>query len=71
MGYYLTRKDNMLMANGSSKKSRSINFVDQVVEPFLKIPPSKDKYKVVFMDEADQLTDLNHSKRSEELLKIS
>jgi DNA polymerase III delta prime subunit len=50
-------KENMLMANGSSKKSRSINFVDQVVEPFLKIPPSKDKYKVVFMDEADQLTD--------------
>jgi replication factor C small subunit len=56
-GVLFNKKDNMLMANGSSKKARSINFVDQVVEPFLKIPPSKDKYKVVFMDEADQLTE--------------
>lgn len=56
-GVLFNRKDNLLMANGSSKKSRSINFVDQVIEPFLKIPPAKDKYKVVFIDEADQLTD--------------
>jgi len=56
-GVLFNKKDNMLMANGSSKKSRSINFVDQVIEPFLKIPPSQDRYKVVFMDEADQLTD--------------
>lgn len=56
-GVLFNPKDNMLMANGSAKKSRSINFVDTVIEPFLKIPPSKDKYKVVFMDEADQLTD--------------
>ena len=56
-GVLFNPKDNMLMANGSAKKSRSINFVDQVIEPFLKIPPAKDKYKVVFMDEADQLTD--------------
>lgn len=56
-GVLFNPKDNMLMANGSSKKARSINFVDQVVEPFLKIPPAQDKFKVVFMDEADQLTD--------------
>lgn len=56
-GVLFNAKDNMLMANGSSKKARSINFVDQVIEPFLKIPPANDKYKVVFMDEADQLTD--------------
>lgn len=56
-GVLYNKKDNMLMANGSSKKSRSINFVDQVIEPFLKIPPAGDKYKVVFMDEADQLTE--------------
>ena len=56
-GVLFNRKDNLLMANGSSKKARSINFVDQVVEPFLKIPPANDKFKVVFMDEADQLTD--------------
>jgi len=56
-GVLFNPKDNMLMANGSAKKSRSINFVDTVIEPFLKIPPAKDKYKVVFMDEADQLTE--------------
>lgn len=56
-GVLFNKKDNLLMANGSSKKCRSINFVDQVIEPFLKIPPAKDKYKIVFMDEADQLTD--------------
>ncbi|RLD63311.1 MAG: hypothetical protein DRI84_09830 [Bacteroidetes bacterium] len=56
-GVLFNKQDNMLMANGSSKKARSINFVDQVIEPFLKIPPAQDRYKVVFMDEADQLTD--------------
>jgi DNA polymerase III delta prime subunit len=56
-GVLFNKKDNLLMANGSTKKARSINFVDQVIEPFLKIPPAKDKYKVVFMDEADQLTE--------------
>lgn len=49
--------DNMLMINGSSKKSRGIAFVDDVIEPFLKIPPVNDQYRVVFIDEADQLTD--------------
>ena len=33
-GVLFNKKDNMLMANGSAKKSRSINFVDQVIEPF-------------------------------------
>jgi replication factor C small subunit len=55
-GVLFNKKDNLLMANGSSKKGRSINFVDQVVEPFLKHPPVGDKYKVVFMDEADNIT---------------
>jgi len=55
-GVLFNKKDNLLMANGSSKKGRSINFVDQVVEPFLKHPPAGDKYKIVFMDEADNIT---------------
>lgn len=55
-GVLYNKNDNLLMANGSSKKARSINFVDQVVEPFLKHPPAGDKYKVVFMDEADNIT---------------
>ena len=55
-GVLFNKRDNLLMANGSSKKARSINFVDQVVEPFLKHPPAGDKYKVVFMDEADNIT---------------
>jgi replication factor C small subunit len=49
-------QDNLLMANGSSKKARSINFTDSVIEPFLKHPPMLDKYKVVFIDEVDKLT---------------
>jgi len=55
-GVLQNKSDNLLMANGSSKKGRSINFVDQVVEPFLKHPPAGDQYKVVFMDEADNIT---------------
>ena len=55
-GVLFNKSDNLLMANGSSKKERSINFVDQVVEPFLKHPPAGDKYKIVFMDEADNIT---------------
>lgn len=55
-GVLQNKNDNLLMANGSSKKARSINFVDQVVEPFLKHPPAGDKYKIVFMDEADNIT---------------
>jgi replication factor C small subunit len=56
-GVLFNKKDNLLTANGSSKKGRSINFVDQVVEPFRKHPPAGgDKYKIVFMDEADNIT---------------
>jgi replication factor C small subunit len=55
-GVLSNAKDNLLMANGSAKSTRSINFVDTVIEPFLKYPPMKDKYKVVFIDEADKLT---------------
>jgi len=55
-GVLFNPKDNLLMANGSEKKTRSINFVGDVLEPFLKIPPARDKFKVVFIDEADKLT---------------
>jgi len=47
---------NLLTVNGSAKKSRGIGFMDDVVEPFLRHPPSSDKYKIVFIDEADKLT---------------
>lgn len=50
--------DNVLMIDGSSKECRGIGYVEEVIEPYLKIPPAKpDKYKIVFIDEADQLTD--------------
>lgn len=49
--------ENLLHINGSSKEGRSIGFVDNVVEPYLKIPPAgNDKYKIIFIDEADGLT---------------
>jgi len=52
------KRDNLLEVNGSSKESRSITFVSDVIEPFLKIPPAAgDKYRVVFIDEGEQLTD--------------
>jgi len=60
-GIMQNKADNLLMANGSSKKARSINFVDLVVEPFLKTPPVGDKYKIVFIDEADNLTGDSYS----------
>ena len=50
------RGSNLLTVNGSAKKSRGIGFMDDVVEPFLRHPPSSDKYKIVFIDEADKLT---------------
>jgi len=49
-------KDNLLLVNGSAKRTRGIGFVDEVIEPFLKHPPISDQYKVVFIDEADKLT---------------
>lgn len=49
--------DNLLEVSGSGKSTRGINFVDEVIEPFLKIPPAgHDKFKVVFIDEGDNLT---------------
>ena len=56
-GVMMNREDNVLVANGSAKKTRGIGFVDDVVEKFLKHPPAgNDLYKVVFIDEADKLT---------------
>jgi len=55
-GVLKNRNDNMLLANGSARKTRGIGFVDDVVEPFLKHPPAGDRFKVVFIDEADKLT---------------
>lgn len=55
-GLLFNKKDNLLEVNGSARKSRGIGFVDDVIEPFLKSPPARDKYKVVFIDEADKLT---------------
>lgn len=55
-GVMFNSKDNLLVANGSAKKTRGISFVDEVIEPFLKHPPARDKYKIVFIDESDKLT---------------
>jgi len=49
--------DNLLEINGSSKETRGIGFVQDSIEPFLKIPPLKDPFRIVFVDEADFLTD--------------
>jgi len=57
--------DNLLFLNGSAKKTRGIDFVNDVIEEFLKAPPGgDDKQKIVFIDEADYLTDASiHSLR--------
>ncbi len=55
-GVLFNSKDNLLTVNGSAKKSRGIGFVDDVIEPFLKHPPAKDKFRIVFIDESDKLT---------------
>ncbi len=55
-GIIHNRKDNLLTVNGSAQSTRGIGYVEKVIEPFLKVPPAKDKYKVVFIDEADNLT---------------
>lgn len=57
-GVIHNRLDNVLEINGSAKETRNINFVDKVIEPFLKTPPAgNDKYKIVFIDEFDFFTD--------------
>jgi len=55
-GVLARKSDNLLLVNGSSQESRSINFVTKVIEPFLKFPPAGDKIKIVFIDEADNLS---------------
>jgi len=62
----VTKRDNVLTINGSSKSNRGINFVDTVIEPFLKMPAvGGDKIKLVFIDEADFLTSqASHSLRA-------
>lgn len=55
-GVIRNRKDNLLIVNGSAQSTRGIGYVENVIEPFLRIPPAQDKYKVVFIDEADNLT---------------
>ncbi len=55
-GVLHNRRDNLLTVNGSAQTTRGIGYVEKVIEPFLKIPPANDKYKVVFIDEADNLT---------------
>jgi DNA polymerase III delta prime subunit len=55
-GVLQNKESNLLTINGSAKKSRGIGFMDDVVDPFLRHPPSSDKYKIVFIDEADKLT---------------
>lgn len=59
-------RDNVLEANGSAKSTRGISFVENVIEPFLKVPPAGiDKQKIVFIDECDHLTEESfHSQRS-------
>jgi DNA polymerase III delta prime subunit len=57
-GIIQNRADNVLEVDGSAKATRGITFVEDVIEQYLKIPPAKpDKYKIVFIDEADQLTE--------------
>lgn len=57
-GVIANPKDNLLIVNGSAKETRSIAYVNNVIEPFLKVPPAgNDKFKIVFVDEGDYLTD--------------
>lgn len=57
-GVLSSPRNNLLSANGSAKKTRGISFVDDVIEPFLKTMPfGNDKLRIVFIDEADFLTD--------------
>ncbi len=64
--------DNLLELNGSSKSSRGISFVDDVIVPFLKLPPmGQDKHKIVFIDEADYLTDHSFHALRNSIVKFS
>jgi len=50
-------KDNLMEINGSAKNTRGIGFVEDTIVPYLKLPPIGDKHKILFIDEADYLTD--------------
>lgn len=57
-GVLVNPSDNLLEINGSAKETRGISYVQDTIEPFLKIPPiGGDRYKIVFIDEGDYLTD--------------
>jgi len=61
-GILQNKNDNLLSVNGSSKEARGITFVQDVIEKFLRIPPmGKDKHRIVFIDEADYLTEYSFS----------
>ena len=61
-GIIQNREDNVLEINGSGKETRGISFVQDVIEPYLRIPVANpDSYKIVFIDEADYLTDASFS----------
>lgn len=61
-GIIQNRADNVLELNGSAKETRSISYVQDVIEPYLKIPPAgSDPYKIVFIDEFDYFTDASFS----------
>lgn len=50
-------REDLLYINGSGKDTRGISFVESVIEPFLRVPPDeRDNNKIVFIDEADNLT---------------
>ena len=51
------REENVLEIDGSSKSTRGISSIEEVIEPFLKYPPSEnDNIKIVYIEEADNLT---------------
>lgn len=60
-GILQNRSDNLLIVNGSGKETRGISFVQDVIEAFVKVPPAgSDKYRIVFIDESDMLTDASY-----------
>lgn len=64
-GIMQNTEENLLEINGSAKETRGISFVQDVIEPFLKVPPLADPYRIVFIDEADYLTEASsHSLRA-------
>ena len=57
-GVLFNKRDNLLEINGSAKETRGISYVQDVIEPYLRIPPlGNDHHKIVFIDEGDFLTE--------------